>query len=142
MDGMSPNEREQYLLRDGWFFGLTAISLVIVLFVSSINWIVCLLSMTSFVFVNFVFISKTPEVQSLSFEYTFNASILTIFMCYLNFHQIKRSKIQFLTKLKIQRLLNEQSNIIDTMPQGSIIYQVPSSNNNDKDGNKGEKSHV
>jgi hypothetical protein len=31
-----------------------------------------------------------------------------------------------MTRLKIQRLLKEHSNIIDNMPYGSIIYQIPS----------------
>ena len=69
----------------------------------------------------------TEEIESLALEYGLTSFVLCCFLSYLNYQQIKRSKIQFLTKLKIQRLLNEQSNIIDTMPYGSIIYQVPPS---------------
>lgn len=98
IEDLSSKEQRNYMLRDGYFFGIGAISISCYLLICSINWIFGMLNMLLFFMANFAFMQTNSWIKTMAHEYLICSLILTSFIVFMNYQQIKESKIQFLTK--------------------------------------------
>jgi hypothetical protein len=72
-------------LRDGYFFGMGAVSIACYLLVCSISWILGTLNMLLYIAMNFNFMQGNEWIKMLAYEYAICSLILTAFMIFLNY---------------------------------------------------------
>ena len=113
----------QYMSSGSYYLGDNVAVLLIGLYVLNLNYqntvIVALGSYTSLTF----FIKNHQYYSALLGDYVFSVAFSFMVGWALSFLDTKASKEKFLAEKKIQRLLIEQRNIFDNMPDGVIIHK-------------------
>ena len=112
-----------YLGAQTYYLGVNVSFVLLGLYVLNLN---CYVTIPIYIFTQVMtlsFVNSHDYYGQLFYEFLFTSSYCVFASLAIYYQNTKEQKEKFLSDLKIQRLLVEQRNIFDNMPDGVLIHQ-------------------
>ena len=122
-----PDQEKERLAKSqkqSYYFGVNHIQVGFISSISCVNFLFMFFIYTMYSMLGCIYLKMTPENNMIFSIFVQAAFLVTFFMVTLAYYELKSNKMKFLSSRKVIKLLDEQNNIFNQLPDGAMIHKT------------------